>query len=200
MKKTIVILTIAVFSIWQGLAQDVQARLNEAQSAYNAGNFENARFALQEALNGINQAIGKEILGLLPASLGSMNKVDGSDNVTGASLGFAGLYVNRAYAGGTDKTASIEIVSDSPLMAGINTILTLPAFMNSDPNQKRINVKGYKALMNKSTDDAGIVSYDIQMPFGNSLLTFKCTGITDENAVTGMINSLPIENFVKAAK
>ena len=178
------------------LAQDVQARFDEAKSAYRSGNLENARFALQEALNEINQVVGKEILNILPSEMNDMSFVETSDNVTGTSAGFAGLYVNREYAG-ENCEASVEIISDSPMLASINAILTMPAFMGSDENQKRIKVNNYKALLSKDIDDQGIPTYDIQLPSGNLLLTFSCTGIQDEDEAIGMANSLPIDRIVK---
>jgi len=177
-------------------AQDIQARLDEASSSYESGNLENARFALQEALNELNKVIGKEILDLLPAEMNGMAKVEESDNVTG-SAGFAGLYVNRSYALDTTASSSIDIVSDSPMLASINAMMTMPAFMSSDPNQKRIKIGNYKALLTKDTDDKGIVSYNIQLPFGSSLLTFSTEGIDDEDQVIDMVNSLPIDEIVK---
>jgi hypothetical protein len=113
-------------------------------------------------------------------------------------MGFAGLYVNRSYTG-ENKNASIEIVGDSPMMAGINALLSMPAFMSSDPNQKRIKVSNYKALLTKSADDQGVTSYEIQLPFSSSLLTFRCTGVQNENEVVGMINTLPVDKIAKLA-
>jgi hypothetical protein len=180
-------------------SQDVQANLDKAKSSYQSGDLENTRFALQEALNLINQAIGQEILGLLPASLGGMEKTADGDNVTGTGMGFAGLFVDRAYAGG-DKNASVEIVGDSPLMTAINAMLAMPAFMSSDPNQKRIKISSYKALQTKSTSEQGIVTYEIQLPLTNTLLTFRCTGVQNESEVTGMANTLPVDKIAKLAE
>jgi hypothetical protein len=201
MKKILftITVTLVLLSGIQLYSQDIQANLDEARSAYQSGNLENARFALQQALNAINQAIGQEILGMLPTSMGGMAKVEDGDNVTGTGMGFAGLYVNRSYTG-ENKNATVEIVSDSPMMAGINALLALPAFMSSDPNQKRIKISNYKALLTKSTDDQGIDSYDIQLPFTNSLLTFRCTGIQSENEVVGLANSLPVDKIAKMAE
>lgn len=201
MKKILFAFT-AILVLSSGIklySQDVQANLDAAISSYQSGDLENTRFALQEALNSINQAIGQEILGLLPASVGGMAKTPDGDNVTGTGMGFAGLYVNRSYAG-ENKNASIEVVGDSPFMAGINALLAMPAFMSSDPNQKRIKVSNYKALLTKSADDQGVTTYDIQLPFSNSLLTFRCTGVADENEVVGMVNSLPVDKIAKLAE
>ena len=201
MKKILFTFTV-ILALTSGLqlyAQDIQANLDAARSSYQSGDLENARFALQEALNFINQAIGQEILGMLPESVGGMSKTPDGDNVTGTGMGFAGLYVNRSYSG-ENKNASIEIVGDSPMMAGINALLAMPAFMSSDPNQKRIKVSNYKALLTKSTDDQGIATYDIQLPFSSSLLTFRSTGIQNENDVIAMFNSLPVDKIAKMAE
>lgn len=197
MKKILILLTVAVFT-FQGAflnAQEVTASLDEALSSYKSDNLEDARFALQGALNGINQAIGKEILAILPDEMNGMSKIETGDDVTGVNIGFAGLFISRSYTA-EDRNASIEIVSDSPLLAGINTILAMPGFMTSDENQKRIKIEGYKALLTMNTDSEGMVSYDLQMPFSGSLLSFQCEGIEDENEVIGMANRIPVDEIV----
>jgi hypothetical protein len=201
MKKILFTFTV-ILTLSSGIqlySQDIQANLDAARSSYQSGDLENARFALQEALNFINQAIGQEILGMLPESIGGMAKTEGGDNVTGTGMGFAGLFVSRTYTG-DNKNSSVEIVGDSPMMAGINALLAMPAFMSSDPNQKRIKISSHKALLTKSTDDQGIVSYDIQLPYTNSLLTFKCTGVASENEVVAMASSLPVDKIAKMAE
>ena len=201
MKKKLIILTVAFFAIPGTFiqAQEVTASLDEALSSYKSDNLEDARFALQGALREINQAIGREILAILPDEMNGMSKVEAGDDVTGINTGFAGLFISRAYTA-EDRNASIEIVSDSPLLAGINTILAMPGFMTSDENQKRIKVNGYKALITRNPDSGGTVSYDLQIPFSGSLLTFQCTGIDDEEAVIGMANKIPIDEIVSIAR
>lgn len=192
------LMILSLFAV-QVKAQDVNGQLSTATASYASGDLENARFSLQEALNGVNQAIGQDILHLLPATLGGMNVIAGSDNVTGTNMGFAGLYVNRDYQKDTIRDASLEIISDSPMLATVNSLLTMSTMFVSDPNQKRIKVGSYKALMTKSEYNE-IVTYEIQMPFGNSMMTFKTNGIPDETEVTGLMNSLPIADIVKLAQ
>jgi hypothetical protein len=180
-------------------AQQVEDKLNEASAAYKAGELENARFALQQALMEINQAIGREILALLPESLDGMQKIEQSDDVTGTGYGFAGLFVSRNYQG-VGRESSVEIISDSPLMAGINALLSMPVFLGASPDQKRIKVDNYKALMTRNQDSEGVVSWDIQVPFSSSMLSFRCSGIDSEKEVTAMANKLPVEKIVKLAE
>ena len=199
MKKIITIASCFLLTFMSMQAQEVTGKLNEAKTAYNSGDLDNARFALQQALTEIDQVIGKEILGILPSSMGDVPAVTAEDNVTGSSLGFAGLYVNRTYQG-TEKSASIQIVSDSPLLAGLNSLLAMPMLMGSDPNQKRIKISGYKALLQKNTDETGKVSWDLQVPFNQSLLTFSCDGFENESDVVAMANTIPINEIVKISK
>jgi hypothetical protein len=201
MKKIRILIIIAVFTIPGTLisAQEVTASLDEALSSYKSDNLEDARFALQGALTGINQAIGKEILATLPDEMNGMPKVETGDDVTGVNTGFAGLFISRSYSA-EDRNASISIMSDSPLLAGINTILAMPGFMTGDENQKRIKIEGYKALLTRNTDSEGKVSYDLQMPFSGSLLTFQCAGFEDENEVIGMASSIPVDKIVTIAR
>lgn len=180
-------------------AQEVNTNFADAKSAYNTGDLENTRFALQQALDGINQTIGQEILKVLPMSLGEMSAVDGSDEVSGTNMGFAGLYVGRSYKGDS-TSASFQILSDSPLLGSISSMLSMSVFFASDPNQKKIKVHGYKALLTRSEDDSGLISYDVQMPFGDSMLTFETSGVGDENMVTGMLQEIPVDEIVNTAQ
>jgi hypothetical protein len=180
-------------------AQDVQSRLDEALASYRQENLENARFALQEALNEINRVVGKEILAVLPSELNGMSMVEDADDATGVNIGFAGLFVHRSYKDEVHE-ASVDLVSDSPMLAGINTLLAMPGFMTSDPNQKRIKISNYKALMTRSEDEEGSVSYNVQVPLSSSLLTFQCSGFSDENEVVKMANTIPVDKIVKLSE
>ncbi|MFP4470905.1 MAG: hypothetical protein ACLFPE_09480 [Bacteroidales bacterium] len=195
-------LTIIIISIFLGLglqAQEVPGLLDEAGSEYKAGNLEDARFALQQALNGINQAIGRDILELMPEELGGMPKVAEEDDVTGVNVGFAGLFVSRNYRNETSD-ASMEIVSDSPLLGSIGMLLSMPTFLNSDPNQKRIKVDGQKALLTKSASEEGPVSYDVQLVFGSSLFTFRTNGVENEDDVISMLDKIPLREIIEVAQ
>lgn len=180
-------------------AQDVNTKLDQAKAAYGSGNLDDARFELQSALVEIDKVIGAEILSMLPTSMKDLAYVEESDNVTGTGDSFAGLYVSRTY-GTEENTAEILIISDSPLLAGVNALLSMPAFMLTDENQKRIKVDGYKAILKKNKSDDGAVSWDVQVPFGSSLLTFTISGAEEEAAVVSMANTIPVTNIAGLTK
>ncbi len=180
------------------IAQDVNSQLNEARSSYTSGNLQDARFALQQALNEIDMAIGAEILKVLPAAMGELPMVETEDNV--ATAGYVGLFVSRSYhTGDVSQTASINIITDSPLLSGINALLALPAFMG-DKDQKRIRVGGYRGILQKNESEEGSVSWDLQIPMGSTLLTFNCNGFDNESTVMDMVNNINVEEIGKLVR
>ena len=86
---TTTILCILLIASFQLNAQEIGSTLSEARSSYSSGSLDDTRFALEQALQQIDQAVGKEILKILPTDLMGMNYVEQDDNVVGTSLGFA---------------------------------------------------------------------------------------------------------------
>jgi hypothetical protein len=199
MKNLFTLLAICMMMTLAAQAQEAEAYLDNASSEYTSGNLENARFNLQQMLQEINVAIGRDILALLPDELANMQKVAENDNASGINTGYAGIFVNRSYTA-ENRDAAIEIVSDSPLLSGINILLNMPIFIAGDPNQKRIKIDGQKALLTKNTSTEGTISYNVQMAFGSTLLTFNCSGVDSENEVTAMLNTIPIKEIQKVAQ
>jgi len=197
MKTISITIIIACLSMLGLTAQNVDGQLGEARKYYGAGDLQGARFALQQALSEIDIAISKEILKLLPQKMGDMPMIEASDEYNATAIGFAGIFINRSYGNKDDKHASIQLITDSPMLAGLNAILSMPLIGRGDPNQKRIRVGNYRGLMQRSTDETGVVSWDVQIPFGSSLLTFNSTGISDESTVTNMVNTIPMDAIAK---
>lgn len=190
--KQIVFTLVAFLVFAESSAQDFNKYLATARTSYTAGNLNDARFAMQQMLQELDVLTGKEALKLLPVKLGALTSNAANDNVTGNS-GFAGIMIQRDYGTG-DKTAEIQIIGNSPLMASINAILSLP-FGNSNGNQRTIRLDGYKALLQKHTDSENSkVSYEIQVPLNSSLLTLKANGLSEEE-VQKLAAAIPISQL-----
>jgi hypothetical protein len=110
-------------------AQDFSKNIATARSSYFAGNLEEARFAMQQMLNDLDMAIGREVLKMLPSKMGSFATNSANDNVT-ANTGLTGVIIHRDYGTG-DKTYNLDLMSNSPLVASINAILSIPFMGNS---------------------------------------------------------------------
>lgn len=181
------------------LAQEFDKNLLAARTAYTGGNLQDARFAMEQMLRDLDMAIGKEILKMLPAKLGAMAANEKLDNLSGA--GALGLYVDRTY-GAEPKTARIEIINNSPLLTGINAILSMPMLggMMTNENQKTVKVQGYKALLNKNVDsETQKVSWDLQIPINNTLFSVKGYDCP-EGDVMQWASAIPLQKISQMAQ
>lgn len=199
MKRIYIIITLLLVAAVQVKAQgDFASTIADAKSSYKAGNLEEARFALQQSLAEVDREIGKEILKMLPTSLAGLDYIEQGDDVSGGTSAFGGLFVHREY-GDTLKSVNIDLMDNSPMLAGINALLAMPMIMNNaDGSQKVIKVSGYKALLQRQDSGEGeITGYSIQIPFNQSLFTVNFDGAFTENEATAAANSLPVSEVSK---
>lgn len=196
MKKilSLVILVFAATTIV--LSQDFSKNITTARNAYAGGNLEDARFAMQQMLNDLDMAIGKEVLKMIPGKMGTLASNAGNDNVT-ANTGLAGVMIHRDYGTG-DKKVNLDLIGNSPLVASINAILSIPFMGNSgDGTQKIIKVDGYKGMLQKSVDETTKkTDYTLQIPIGSTLLTLEAPD-SSEDEVIRMANSIPVSQITK---
>lgn len=177
-------------------AQDFAKNMATAKTSYAGGNLEDARFAMQQMLNDLDIAIGKEVMKLLPVKMDALVSNPKNDNVT-ANTGLAGVLIHRDY-GTTEKTVSLDLMSNSPLVASVNAILSIPFMGNSgDGSQKVVKVEGYKGILQKSVDtETNKTDYTLQIPFGSTLLTLNAPNSTEAD-VLRLANTIPLAQIAK---
>ena len=196
MKRFSILLTCVCLAA-ASTAQDFAKDMATAKSAYNAGKLEETHFALQQAMQEIDIIIGKEVLKLLPAKMDSLTVNTKDDNVS-SNIGFVGATIHRSY-GKFTKKADLSIISNSPMVAMLNTVLNAPLFggMMKDENSKTVKVHGYKARLERkpgSADDK--YNYDLQVPLGSALITFTVDDCTDSE-ILAMANTIPLPEIAK---
>ena len=199
MKKIIAIIFLTVPFV--AGAQDFDKNLASARTAYGAGKLEDARFAMEQMLRDLDIAIGKEIMKMLPAKLGTMDYDAKADNVTGGSGTITGLFVHREY-GMQPKSGSVEIMNNSPMITSLSAMLSNPVMggMMRDENQKQIKVQGYKSLLTKNVNsETGKTNYELQVPMNNTLLTMRMDD-TNEGEITALANSIPLAKIAQIAQ
>lgn len=191
------LLTLALFGMTSmAIGQDFNKNISTAKASYASGDLENSRFAMQQALNDIDLLVGKEMLKILPAKLETLNSNVKSDNVT-VNTGFSGVVVHRDY--GTDaKRVNLDIISNSPLVASINAILSIPFVGNSsDGTQKVIKIQGYKAVMQKNVNaETNTAEFTVQIPVNSTLITLTVPNST-EAEITRFANLIPVAQIAK---
>jgi hypothetical protein len=188
------ILTICSLSILHA-QEEVNTHIASGRSSYASGDLENARFELQSALAELDIVIAKRILEEMPDEWGGLSPEEGADEYNGVSLGFTGLFVNRVYGDPYGKHIDVNIVSNSPLLGSLNTFLNNP-IMAGMSGRKRIKLDGYKGSMEELSDG----NYQVNIPFGNSLMDIQFYDMGDENEVTGLMNQFPVGKVIELAK
>lgn len=199
MKKILSLLFLCVIT-QAVLAQDFSKNLSQAQVAYAGGNLSDSRFAMEQMLRELDVAIGKDILQLLPSKMEGLQANVKDDNVTGSGAGVGmGLFIHRSY-GANPKTATLDIINNSPLLGGLQALLAIPFLANSaDKNQKAVKVQGYKGILYKHENaDSGKSDYELQVPLQNTLFTFK-VGNSTETEILKLVNTVPLEKIAMMA-
>ncbi|HYG02713.1 MAG TPA: hypothetical protein VD927_09720 [Chryseosolibacter sp.] len=195
MRRTLILFIFAL-SASCVFGQDFSKSLSDAKSSYQSGNLDDARFAMQQMLNDLDIAIGKEVMKLLPSKMEQHAVNATNDNVT-ANTGFTGVLIHRDY-GTEDKMVKIDIMGNSPLVGSLNAILSMPFIGNSgDGTQKQVKVQGYKGILQKSTDtETNKTEYTLQIPLNSSLLTLVVPD-SNEGEVMKMVSTIPVGDIAK---
>lgn len=194
MKKFIIIIAAAFISS-AATAQEFNNNISSAKTAYKAGNLEETHFALQKALQELDMIIGKEVLKLLPVKMDSLASNASEDNVS-ANVGFAGATILRTY-GKNDNKAELSVISNSPLVAMLNGLFNNPMLAKfSDGNSKTIKLQGYKARMEKRESGDGKIGWELQVPLGSALISFRIDNATEAEAMA-MANTIPLAQVAK---
>lgn len=199
MKRIIYI--VAILGAFTASAQDFDKNLATAKSSYGTGDLENARFAMEQMLRDLDMAIGKEILKLLPTTVGTLKVNEKDDNLTGGAGYAGGLFVHRSY-GVQPKAAQIEIINNSPLINSINMIINTPVLggMMRDENQKQIKVQGYKSLLTKNVNsETAKTNYELQIPMNNTLVTLRIED-SNEQEITAAANAIQLAKIAQIAQ
>lgn len=174
---------------------DVKENLNSSETAFKAQNYGAARYAIQQAILGVEMEIGNKLLKSLPETIAGLPKEADQDQVTSSGWGWAGLNIHRSYQG-ENKQFTLTIANNS-LLSVINQFLVGGAYGQSTGGQqkwKQIMVKGNKAIIEY---DAGS-GYKVSIPLGqSSLLAFEGVNFATEQEMISAVNEFNIEDIKK---
>ncbi len=141
------------------------------------------RFAIQEAMRGVELQIGEQVLETFPTSVSGLDYNEDRDQIVTSGVGFVGLNIGRYYANG-DRKVEVLINNNSVMVSSVNLYLTNPAYSQTGQSEgtqyKRITVQGNKALI-QYADYSG---YQLSVPLGQStLFVLKCVNFESEDDV-----------------
>jgi len=175
-------------------APDVKANIKDAETAFEGKDYDNARFAVRQAILGIELEIGKKILKDLPESISGLDKVAEEDNVTSSGIGFVGLIIERTYRKG-DQELRITIGNDAGLLSMANMYLASGSYASTqDQNHKQVKFKEYRAVL-EYDESSG---YKLSVPFGqSSILIAEGINFASEQEIMSAAEKIDIDNIKK---
>jgi hypothetical protein len=118
---------------------DVNENLTAAESSFKSGKYGEARYAVQQAMLGVELQIGQKILKSMPDAIAGLKKDTTQDQVTSTGWGWAGLTILRKYKGADDKQFSITIANNAAWMSAINMYFNNAGYAQSTNGQQNMN-------------------------------------------------------------
>jgi hypothetical protein len=176
---------------------DVKQNLSDAESAYKTASYGEARYAVQQAMLGVEMEIGQKVLKSLPESVSGLKKDEQRDQVTSTGWGWAGLTIQREYVNDNDKMLRAMVANNSAWMSAVNMYLANGGYAqqtNGQQNWKQTKVKGYRAVI-EYDESSG---YKLSVPLGQtSLVVWEAVNFATEKEVMDAANAFDIDGIKK---
>lgn len=177
---------------------DVIAAIGDAGKSFDSKNYSDARYAVQQALVGIELQLGRELLKSLPASVDGLNADTSADKVASTQWGWNNLTIQRRYSDGKDKEMLVTI-GNNLLYSGVVNAYFNNAYAvqtnNNEQNAKQVKVQGNKALITFEADKG----YSLIVPIGqSSMVVWEDVNFSNEDEVMAAANKFNIDDIKKS--
>lgn len=176
---------------------DVNQNLTDAETSYKSGKYGEARYAVQQAMLGVEMEIGQDILKSLPETVSGLKKDASADQVTSTGWGWAGLTIQRLYTNGDDKELTVIIANNSAWMSSVNLYLSNGAYSQTNGGEqdwKQVKVKGYRAVI-EFDENSG---YKLSVPIGqSSLIVYEGVNFANEQEMLAAASAIDIDGIKK---
>ena len=175
---------------------DVQANLADAETSFKSNSYGEARYAVQQAMLGVELEIGNKVLKSLPESVSGLPSQKDSDQVTSTGWGWAGLTIQREYLK-DDKQLRTTIANNSAWMSALNMYLANGGYAQQTGGEqkwKQTIVKGHRAVI-EYDESSG---YKLSVPLGQtSLIVWDAVNFATEQEVMTAANAFDIDGLIK---
>ncbi len=158
-------------------ADDISETLQEAMASYKKGDYVQTKEDLSYAMELLKQKKGDSIKMLLPEALDGWSAEIATSDTAGSGMLGGGSTASRIYTK-DDSKVTIEVVTDSPLLQGLGSLLGNPMF-SSGGKLKRINREKATVKYNVKRK-SGEITIMLDKRF---LVTVKGTKVTEDDLV-----------------
>jgi hypothetical protein len=175
---------------------DVKQNLADAEASYKTKSYGEARYAVQQAMLGVEMEIGNNILNSLPETVSSLPTEKSADQVTSTGYGWAGLTIHREYRK-DDKQLRVTIANNSAWMGAYNMYLSNAGYSQTTGGTqqfKQIKVKGHKGMIEYSEGSG----YKISVAVGqSSLIIWEGVNFANEPEMMKAAEAFDVDNIKK---
>jgi hypothetical protein len=173
---------------------DVKQNLTDAESSFKSGGYGDARYAVQQAMLGVEMEIGNKVLKSLPETVTGLPKVTEEDKVTSTGWGWVGLTIQRIYRH-DEKQLSTTVANNAAWMSAVEMYLANGGYAqqtNGEQNWKQVKVKGYRAII-EYDESSG---YKLSVPIGqSSLIVWEGINYKTEQEMLAVANAFDIDGI-----
>ena len=177
---------------------DVNAAMDDANKSFTENNYSDARYAVQQALMGIEIQLGHQLLKSLPDNVDALQKDTTQDKVVSTQWGWNNMTIQRVYSDKKDKQCTISIGNNMLYSGLVNAYFSNAYAVESngkDQNVKQVKVQGNKAII--SYDESK--GYSLIVPVGqSSMVVWECINFATEDEVMNAANAFNIDNIKKS--
>jgi hypothetical protein len=181
MKKILKILTYAPIAILllssNCSGDDISETMQEAMVSYKKGDYVKTQEDLVYVMELLKQKKGDSIKTLLPDALSGWTAEEAKSETAGSGMFGGGSTISRTYKKLKSKVV-ISIVTDSPLLQGLGSIMGNPMF-SSGGKLKRIN-REKATIKYNSQKKSGEIIFMLDKRF---LITIKGTKVNEDELV-----------------
>lgn len=175
---------------------DVKQNLSDAESAYGKSSYGEARYAVQQAMLGVELEIGNQILKSLPTTISGLSYDQKQDQVTSTGWGWAGLTIQRRYPS-NNKNFEVTVANNAAWMSAVNMYLSSGGYAQQSGGQqnwKQTKIKGYRAII-EYNESSG---YKLSVPIGqSSLAVFEGRSFATEPDMMNACNAVDLDGIKK---
>jgi len=174
---------------------DVKENLASAETSFAGGKYSEARYAVQQAMLGVELEIGQAILKSLPQTIGDLNYEASADQVTSTGWGWTGLTIFRKYTKG-DKQLRFTIANNAVWMQAINLYFSGGYAQQSGGEQKwkQTKIKGLRAVIEYDEN----TGYKLSAPLGQtSLLVYEGVNYANEQEFMKAAEQIDVDKIKK---
>ena len=159
------------------LADDITETMEDALKSYNKGDYVQTKEDLTYVMELLKQKKGNSIKEILPDALEGWTAEEATSETAGSGMLGGGATSSRTYTKDKSKIV-IEVVTDSPLLQGLGSILGNPMF-SSGGELKRINREKATVKYN-SKQKSGDITIMLDKRF---LVTVRGKKVTEDELV-----------------